>query len=182
MNLAELFSLLHADLLRLSATTSSGINWLNLINPRFTPVLIIRLARYCLLTKWLSPLAYFLTWLNVLLFGMECTARCEIGPGLFLPHTNGTVIGASSIGENATIFQGVTLGAVTIDLSFDITKRPILGNHVTIGAGAVVLGGLKIGNRATIGANAVVLDSIIDDAVAVGIPAKIVRMTNDDIR
>jgi serine O-acetyltransferase len=182
MNLAELLFLLRADLLRLSPTASSGIHWLNLINPRFTPVLIIRLARYCLLTRWVSPLAHFLTWLNVLLFGLECTARCKIGPGLLLPHTNGTVIGASLIGENSTIFQGVTLGATTIDLSFDIEKRPVLGNHVTIGTGAVVLGGVKIGNRATIGANAVVLDSIPDGAVAVGIPAKIVRIANEDIK
>ncbi len=181
MNFAELFSLLRADLLRLSATGSSEIRWLNLINPRFTPVLIIRLARYCLLARWLSPLAYFLTWLNVLLFGLECTARCKIGPGLLLPHTNGTVIGASLIGDNSTIFQGVTLGAVTADLSFDISKRPVLGNHVTIGAGAVVLGGLEIGNRVNIGANAVVLDSIPDGAVAVGIPAKIVKIVSEDI-
>jgi serine O-acetyltransferase len=110
----------------------------------------------------------------VILFGIECTARCSIGPGLLLPHTSGTVIGANLIGNNATIFQGVTLGALIADFDFDPTKRPTIGDDVTVGAGAKVLGGVHVASRATIGANAVVLMSIPEGAVAVGIPAKII--------
>jgi serine O-acetyltransferase len=173
-----MLEILRADLLRLSASNSPSetakIKWLNLINPRFTPVFIIRLARSCYLIAWLRPLSIVLTWLNVILFGIECTARCSIGPGLLLPHTSGTVIGANLIGNNATIFQGVTLGALIADFDFDPTKRPTIGDDVTVGAGAKVLGGVHVASRATIGANAVVLMSIPEGAVAVGIPAKII--------
>lgn len=179
MSSNKMLVLLRADLLRLSSRDDCGetakINWINLINPRFIPVLIVRLARSCYLIRWLRPFAIVLTWLNVILFGIECTARCSIGPGLLLPHTCGTVIGASLIGDNATIFQGVTLGAVIADFDFDPNKRPTIGNNVIVGAGAKVLGGVHIANRSTIGANAVVLISIPEDSVAVGIPAKIVN-------
>jgi serine O-acetyltransferase len=179
MGSGAMLETLRADLLRLSACNGSNeatkVKWFNLMNPRFTPVLIIRLSRSCYLTRWLRPLSIALTWLNVILFGVECTARCSIGPGLMLPHTSGTVIGASLIGENATIFQGVTLGAVIADFGFDPTKRPTIGDNVTIGAGAKILGGVHVASRATIGANAVVLMSIPEGAVAVGVPAKIVN-------
>jgi serine O-acetyltransferase len=93
---------------------------------------------------------------------------------LFLPHTQGTVIGAWSIGENATIFQGVTLGAKDIDFSYQESSRPTVGNNVTIGAGAKVIGGLILGDYARVGANAVVLNDVASGLLAVGIPAKVI--------
>ena len=109
--------------------------------------------------------------LNLFLFGIEVTPRCRIGAGLFLPHTSGTVLGAAEIGRNATIFQGVTLGARVADLAFDPSLRPILGNNVLIGAGAKILGGIKIGDGATIAANSLVIRDVPENARMMGVPA-----------
>jgi serine O-acetyltransferase len=95
--------------------------------------------------------------------------------GLYIPHPVGTVIGATKIGHNATILQGVTLGAKEIDISYLPANRPTIGDNVTIGAGAKVLGGIFIGDNVTIGANAVVTKSLPDHVVAAGVPAKIIR-------
>ena len=181
---AEVFSLvsyLAADLRRAraliygSAGAGSGMKlWLGVMSPRFMPVLLCRIAHalYCLK---LVPLAKAVSLLNFFLFGIEIAVRCPIGRGLFLPHTQGTVIGAWSIGENATIFQGVTLGAREVDFSYTEQSRPVIGDGVTIGSGAKVLGGLFIGNGARIGANSVVLQSIPAQALAVGAPARVVQ-------
>jgi len=86
------------------------------------------------------------------------------------------VIGAWSIGENATIFQGVTLGAKELDFSYEESSRPTVGDDVTIGSGAKVLGGLTLGAGSRIGANAVVLDSVPTNVVAAGVPSRIVKI------
>lgn len=176
MSLADLINFLRADLLRLNEPNQkdnkNSVNWLKVFNPRFHPVIIARIARYTYLSpifKFISPL---FTWLNVIIYGIEITPRCEVGPGLLLPHSIGTVIGASYIGKNATIFQGVTIGAVELDLNFDINLRPILGDNVMVGAGAKLLGGIRIGDNSKVGANAVVLKSVPENNIAIGIPAK----------
>ncbi|MCV2364699.1 serine acetyltransferase [Paucibacter sp. DJ1R-11] len=172
-----LISLLKADLLRLQAPSDTEPGRLRLLrsafNPRFAPVLLIRLAHACSHVWVLRPLAHVFTWLNVLAFGIECTPRCEIGPGLLIPHSSGTVIGASRIGCHATIFQGVTLGAIEVDLIYDPSTRPVLEDHVTVGAGAKVLGHVRLGKGAKVGANAVVLQSVPAGHVAVGVPARV---------
>ena len=145
----------------------------NLFSPRFAPVLLCRLA-YWLHCHRLSAPAKLLSLINCTLFGIEIAMRCRIGKGLVLPHTHGTVIGASSIGEDAVIFQGVTLGAKELDIVFRNDCRPLVGDGVSIGAGAKVLGGVRIGNRVRIGANAVVLKSLPDGVLAAGVPARIV--------
>lgn len=94
-----------------------------LLNPRFAPVLMLQLARYFYLSKRPRFLSPIFTWCNVLLFGIEVAPRCEIGFGLMLPHTHGTVIGAIRMGYNATIFQGVTLGAKFADLVWCLMQR-----------------------------------------------------------
>jgi serine O-acetyltransferase len=147
--------------------------WLGVLSPRFMPVLLCRLA-HSLHRLRLGPLAKALTMLNFFLFGIEIAARCPIGKGLFLPHTQGTVIGAWSIGDNVTIFQGVTLGAKELDFSYQESSRPTVGNSVTIGAGAKVIGGIFLGMNSRIGANAVVLKDVVADSLVVGIPAKVV--------
>lgn len=175
--MTDLPSLLKADLLRLRPPSDTAPRqlWRTALNPRFYPVLILRLSRACFVNPWLRPLAPLLTWTNVVWFGIECTPRCEIGAGLMLPHTSGTVIGAAKIGCNVTIFQGVTLGARDADFGFDLSKRPALSDDVVVGAGAKVLGHLLIGQGSQIGANAVVLESVEADCVAVGIPARVIK-------
>jgi serine O-acetyltransferase len=88
-----------------------------------------------------------------------------------LPHTVGTVLGGASIGENATIFHQVTLGAVVADYHYDLSTRPTVGNDVTITVGAKVLGAIHLGNGCVVGANAVVLQDVPENCLAVGVPA-----------
>ncbi|KAF3997449.1 serine O-acetyltransferase [Glaciimonas immobilis] len=177
MNIRELIILLRADILRLS-NQPAGVgadfkpSWLKIFSPRFIPVLLARVARYFYLNRYLRFFSPILTWLNVVIFGIEITARCEIGPGLMLPHTYGTVIGSSSIGNNATIFHGVTLGAKYPDLLFDVSQRPTVGDNVVIGAGAKILGGIHLGNNSTVAANSLVLFSVPESNLAIGVPAE----------
>ena len=183
INMAENFSLrscLAADLSRARVLLYGAVDgvsglrvWLGVLSPRFVPVLLCRLAHSFYLSK-LGLLAKAVSLLNFFLFGIEIAVRCPIGKGLFLPHTQGTVIGAWSIGENATIFQGVTLGAKELDFSYQKSSRPSVGDGVTIGSGAKVIGGLVLGSDARVGANAVVLNDVAPGSLVVGIPARVV--------
>src|SRR6267378_2013549 len=142
-----------------------------LLHPRFLPTVICRASRTTRLRK-IPVLPELLTYLNIVLFGLEVTPRCEIGPGIFFPHPSGTVIGAWRIGQNVTILQGVTLGAKRMDLGFDFKLRPEIGDNVTLGAGAKILGGIQIGDSVTVGANSVVVDSVEAGSTVVGIPSR----------
>ncbi len=142
-----------------------------LLHPRFLPIVLCRMSRAALLRR-IPVLPQLLTYLNIVLFGLEVTPRCEIGPGIFFPHPSGTVVGAWRIGRNAIILQGVTLGAKTMDLAFDFRLRPEVGDNVVLGAGSKILGGIRIGRNVTVGANSVVVDSVEADSTMVGIPAR----------
>jgi serine O-acetyltransferase len=144
-----------------------------LLHHRFLPIVICRVARSAMLLG-LPVLPQLLSYMNIVLFGLEIPTRCEIGPGLFLPHTTGTVVGAWRIGRNATIFQGVTLGAKEADMDFEIALRPEVGDNVVLGAGCKVLGGISVGDYVSVGANSVVLESVPANSIAVGIPARII--------
>lgn len=151
---------------------------LSMLSPRFAPVLLYRLA-YASQRCRLSPLAKVFSLLNFMFFGIEIAVACRIGPGLFFPHTQGTVIGAYSIGKNAVIYQGVTVGARDLDFTYDEQHRPVLGDGVMLGAGAKVLGGIQLGEGVTVAANAVLLMSVPNHSVVGGIPAKILKKRND---
>jgi serine O-acetyltransferase len=109
--------------------------------------------------------------------GAELPLTAELGGGLVLPHPNGIVIHPDvKIGPNCMIFQQVTLGAVRGGV-------PTLGGHVDIGAGAKVLGAVRIGDHARIGANAVVMCDVPEGATAVGVPAVVIaRRGPGDLR
>lgn len=138
---------------------------------RFLPVVLCRLSRAAML-KRLPLLPKLFTYLNIVLFGIEITPQCEIGPGLFFPHTSGTVIGAVRIGANAVIYQGVTLGAKKLGLEFSPAHRPQIGDSVVLGTGCKILGGISIGDNAAVGANSVVVRSVPPDQTVAGIPAR----------
>ena len=105
--------------------------------------------------------------------GIEIHPGATIGKGLMIDHGMGVVIGETAeIGDNCTIYQGVTLGGTGKDVG---KRHPTLGNNVMVGAGAKVLGPFKIGDNTKIAANAVVLDEIPEGCTAVGIPAKVVK-------
>lgn len=102
------------------------------------------------------------------LTGADIPIDCRIGGGLLIPHPNGIVIHPKAeIGPNCLIFQQVTIGVSASGI-------PTLAGHVDIGAGAKILGGIKLGHHVKIGANAVVLTDIPDNCTAVGVPAKII--------
>jgi len=174
MNLFLLFRFIKSDIARLSSNNKKT-NYLMCIHPRFLPVLLIRIAQYLHQKPIIKPLAQIFTWLNVILFGLECTPRAKIGYGLLIPHSHGIVIGAINIGNHVTIFQGVTLGAKNFDLTFSSKTRPSIGNYVTIGAGAKVLGGIKLGDYSGVAANAVVLKNVPKKQLVAGMPAKFVK-------
>jgi serine O-acetyltransferase len=173
----KVLGLLKADLERQYTLAGIGCRanvWrvlARLAHPRFLPLVILRASHaICMLRVPFIP--QLLGYLNVLMFGLDVAPRCEIGPGLFLPHTAGTVIGASRIGQNVTIFQNVTLGAKGLDMGWNPDLRPIVCDNVILGAGCKILGGISLGVGVKVGANAVVLISIDANSVAVGIPAR----------
>ena len=123
----------------------------------------------------LSQAARFVT-------GIEIHPAAKIGKRFFIDHGMGVVIGETTeIGDDCTIYQGVTLGGTGKDVG---KRHPTLGNNVMVGAGAKVLGPVEIGSNSKIAANAVVLHPVTENSTAVGIPAKVVRrdgkkITND---
>jgi len=120
----------------------------------------------------LSQAARFLT-------GIEIHPGATIGSGMFIDHGMGVVIGETSeIGDNVTLFQGVTLGGTG---KLRGKRHPTLGSHVVVGAGAKVLGPIEIGDYVKIGANAVVLQDVPDHSTVVGIPGKIVRIKDERV-
>ncbi len=118
------------------------------------------------LPRLISHVARFLT-------GIEIHPAAVIGQGFFIDHGMGVVIGETTeIGEDVTLYQGVTLGGTGNEPG---KRHPSLGNHVIVGAGAKVLGGIIVGDHVRIGANSVVLKSIPAHNTVVGIPGKIIH-------
>jgi len=104
------------------------------------------------------------------LTGVEIHPGATIGRRFFIDHGMGVVIGETAeIGDDCMLYHGVTLGGVSLDA---VKRHPTLEDGVTVGAGAKVLGPIRIGARAAIGSNAVVTRDVPPDSVAVGIPAK----------
>ena len=105
--------------------------------------------------------------------GIEIHPGATIGRRLFIDHGMGIVIGeTATIGDDCTIYHNVTLGGTGKDKN---KRHPDLGNNIIVGAGAKVLGPIKIGDNVKIGANAVVLESVKQNNTAVGIPAKVTK-------
>jgi len=103
--------------------------------------------------------------------GIEIHPGAQIGPGLFIDHGMGVVIGETAeVGKNVLLFHGVTLGGTGKDTG---KRHPTVGDNVIIGAGAKILGPITIGDNAKVGANAVVLRDVPEGATVVGIPAEV---------
>lgn len=120
--------------------------------------------------RMISQLSRFFT-------GIEIHPGATIGKGLFIDHGMGVIIGETTvIGDNCTIYQGVTLGGTGKDKG---KRHPTLGNNVMVGSGAKVLGPFTVGDNAKIAAGAVVLDTVAPGATAVGVPARAVVRKED---
>ncbi len=140
--------------------------------PGFHAIVIHRLnhklwnMRIPVIPRLLSHIARFLT-------GIEIHPAAKIGAGFFIDHGMGVVIGETTeIGENCLLYQGVTLGGTGKEKG---KRHPTLGNNVVVGAGAKILGPIRIGNYAKIGANSVVLKGVPDYSIVVGVPGKIIK-------
>ncbi len=142
-----------------------------LLHNRFLPVVLYRSSRAALIAG-IPVLPKLLSYTNQVLFGLEITPRCEAGPGLFIAHTTGCVIGARRIGSNVTFFQGVNVGAKELDMKFDPALRPEVGDNVVFGVGCMVFGPIQIGDNAVIGANSVVIHSVEPNTTVAGTPAR----------
>ncbi len=124
-----------------------------------------------ILPRIISHIARFLT-------GIEIHPAAVIGQSFFIDHGMGVVIGETAeIGDNVTLYQGVTLGGTGKERG---KRHPTLGNHVIVGAGAKVLGGIIVGDHVRIGANSVVLKSIPAHNTVVGIPGKIIHRKDSE--
>ena len=145
--------------------------------PGLHALVLHRLANWCWRhgLRWLGR---FVSHLGRLLTGIEIHPGATIGRRVFIDHGMGVVIGETAeIGDDCTIYQGVTLGGTSLGKG---TKRhPTLGRGVIVSAGAKVLGGFTVGDGARVGSNAVLLQPVPPGATAVGIPARIVQKSAD---
>lgn len=151
---------------------SKNVIYVILLYPGFHALLLYRISHFLnnlnlkFIARLISQLARFLT-------GIEIHPGAKIGKRLFIDHGMGIVIGeTATIGDNCTIYHGVTLGGTGKD---KYKRHPDIGNNVILGCGAKVLGPIKIGNNVKIGANAVVLKEVEDNSTVVGIPGRIVN-------
>jgi len=129
-----------------------------------------RLAHRLWKAGWTS-LARFVSHASRFATGIEIHPAARLGPGLFIDHGMGVVIGETAeVGENVTLLQGVTLGGTSLRRE---KRHPTLGDHVVVGAGATVLGAITVGDRSRIGAGSVVVRDVPANAVVVGVPGKV---------
>ena len=119
---------------------------------------------------WTVP-ARFVSHVARFLTGIEIHPAAKLGPGLFIDHGMGVVIGETAeVGENVTLLQGVTLGGTSLKRE---KRHPTLGNNVVVGAGAKIIGGFTIGHGSRIGAGSVVVREVPTNSVVVGVPGRV---------
>ena len=121
----------------------------------------------------LGVIHLILSKLSELFFGVYIGVSANIGKALVIEHFGCIIVhGDSVIGDNCVIRQGVTIGNKNMD---DPHGAPVLGNNVNVGAGAKIIGRVRIGNNVDIGANAVVINDVPDNVVVGGVPAQILK-------
>ncbi len=131
------------------------------------------------LFRWHIPfLPRFISHISRFLTGIEIHPGAKIGEGFFIDHGMGVVIGETSvIGDNVTIYQGVTLGGTS---HLRAKRHPTLGDNVVVGVGAQLIGNITIGENSKVGAGSVVVSSVPANATVVGVPGRVVAVRNPD--
>ena len=174
-----MFKMLKYEIKNVLEKDPAAKNWVEviLLYPSIHAIILYRIAHFLynhkiyFISRAISQLARFFT-------GIEIHPGAKIGKGLFIDHGMGVVIGETTeIGDNVTLYQGVTLGGTGKDKG---KRHPTLENDVVVGAGAKILGPIKIGAGSKIGANAVVLKDVLAKATAVGIPARVIFVKDYD--
>lgn len=121
------------------------------------------------LPRLISQFSRFIT-------GIEIHPGAQIGKNFFIDHGMGVVIGETAIiGNNCLVYQGVTLGGTGKEQG---KRHPTIGNNVTLGAGAILLGNISIGDNSNVGAGSVVIKSAKENSTLVGVPARVVKEKN----
>jgi len=170
-----MFKMLRCEIKNTLEKDPAAKNWFEvmLLYPSIHAIILYRVAhllynhKIYFISRAISQLARFFT-------GIEIHPGAKIGKGLFIDHGTGVVIGETTeIGDNVTLYQGVTLGGTGKDKG---KRHPTIEDDVVVGAGAKILGPIKIGAGSKIGANAVVLKDVLAKATAVGIPARVIFM------
>ncbi|MBA7664971.1 Serine acetyltransferase [subsurface metagenome] len=140
--------------------------------PGLHAIWLYRLAHFLWVREFIS-LARFISHISRFLTGIEIHPGAKIGRRFFIDHGMGVVIGETSeIGDDVLIYQGVVLGGTTRERK---KRHPTIGNYVVIGAGATILGPVKIGDGARIGSGSVVVKSVPAGATVVGIPGRVME-------
>lgn len=143
-----------------------------LFHPFFKTYIYYKISKF-FYSKKLYTLSRIVTNHSKKVTGIELHPGASIGKNFFIDHGLDVVIGETTvIGDNVTLFQGVTLGGTGKNKA---KRHPTLKNNIIVGSGAKILGNITIGNNVKIGANAVVLKDIPDNCTVVGIPGKIVK-------
>ena len=153
-----------------------------LLYPGFHSIVSHRVAHWLWQRKWRIT-ARFLSQFSRFITGIEIHPGARIGRKLFMDHGTGIVVGETAeIGDNVTLYQGVTLGGVAPSIDSDsqrgVKRHPTLKNNVIIASGAQIIGPITVGNCARVGANSVVLKDVPDQTTVVGIPARAVSSSN----
>ncbi|NNN13889.1 MAG: serine O-acetyltransferase [Acidimicrobiaceae bacterium] len=150
-----------------------------LLYPGFHAIVLYRVAHLLwirdqrMAARIISAIARF--WTNV-----DIHPGAQLGDGLFIDHASGVVVGETAeCGIDVTIYHGVTLGGRGTDVG---KRHPTLGDRVTVGAGAKILGPVYIGSDSRIGANAVVVKEVPPNSVVIGIPGQVVERSRDQAR
>lgn len=133
---------------------------------------------HALHVKGFKTLARALMGISQIITNTDIHPACTIGRRVFIDHAFGVVVGETAIvGNDVLIYQGVTLGGVSLDRG--VKRHPTIGDHTVIGSGAKILGDITIGENCRIGSNSVVVKSIPDDSTAVGVPARVIEKGRD---
>jgi serine O-acetyltransferase len=149
--------------------------WLDVVlsYPGFHAITVHRIvhelwkAKIPILPRFIAELVHRIT-------GIDIHPGATIGKGFFIDHGTGVVIGGTAIvGENVTLYQGVTLGGTSLEHK---KRHPTLGDNVIVGSGAAVLGDIVIGDNVKIGANSVVVKDVAPNSTVVGIPGRVVLL------
>lgn len=145
--------------------------------PGLHAIWLHRIAHHFYLKGWVL-LPRLINTFSRFLTGIDIHPGAKLGPGLFIDHGMGLVIGETAeLGSNVTLYQGVTLGGTGKEKG---KRHPTIGNNVVVSSGAKVLGSFKVGDNSKIGSGSVVLKEVPPNSVVVGVPGRVV--TRDGVR
>jgi len=174
-----MFKTIKEDIQNVFTKDPAARSWFEVLTcyPGLHAIWVHRIAHYLWKKKLFWP-ARFLSHLSRFFTGIEIHPGATIGRRFFIDHGMGVVIGETTeIGEDCLLYQGVVLGGTTLEKK---KRHPTLGNNVTIGSGAIVLGAITLGDGARIGGGSVIVRDVPPGATAVGVPGRIVGADSPD--